>query len=70
MGGLHIVTTDPAPTKEYFPIVTLHTIVQLAPNVAPLLTNVSRYSSLRAIADRGLYTLVNTALGPQKNTLF
>nr|AGM38858.1 hypothetical protein [Glaesserella parasuis] len=41
------------------------TIVQLAPNVAPFFTIVSRYSLLRSMRERGLYTLVKTILGPQ-----
>ncbi|MOA45496.1 hypothetical protein D3C78_1678980 [compost metagenome] len=46
-------------------MVTPQTIVQLAPSVAPFLTKVSRYWSLRSIRERGLYTLVKTMLGPQ-----
>ena len=44
----------PAPTKANSPIVTPQMMVQLAPNVAPLLTRVSRYSLLRATIDLGL----------------
>jgi hypothetical protein len=50
------------------PISTPQTIVQLAPNVAPRRTIVSRYSSLRETAERGLYTFVNTMLGPQNTS--
>src|SRR5690606_39565429 len=55
-------------------MVTPHTMVQLAPSVAPFFTSVSRYWSLRSMSERGLYTLVNTMLGPQntpssRNTL-
>jgi len=51
-----LVDSDPAPaaTKAYSPTVTPHTNVQLAPRVAPFLTNVSRYSCFRVTAERGL----------------
>ena len=55
----------PAPTKAYRPMVTPQTIVQLAPSVAPRLSNVGRNSSMRRTSLRGLNTLVNTMDGPQ-----
>ena len=36
----------------------------ISARVAPRSTKVLRYSSLRLTAERGLYTLVNTTLGP------
>jgi len=42
--------------------------VQFAPSVAPRCTSVGRYSLLRATAERGLCTLVNTMLGPQNTS--
>src|SRR5690554_625843 len=62
---MSLLTTAPAPTKANSPTVTPQTMVQLAPSVAPFFTRVSRYSSLRSMSERGLYTLVNTMLGPQ-----
>jgi hypothetical protein len=44
------------------------TIVQLAPSVAPRRTSVRRYSFFRGTADRGLWTLVKTMLGPQNTS--
>ena len=58
-------TTAPAP--EDVTTVTIN-IVQFAPSVAPCSTTVVRYSSLRLTAERGLYTLVKTMLGPQKTS--
>src|SRR5450631_4046515 len=63
------VTTAPAPTKAYAPIVTPHTIVALAPMVAPSLTTVRSKLARRLTAARGVRTLVNTAEGPT-NTSF
>src|SRR5207302_5373381 len=62
------LTTAPAATKAYSPIVVPHTIVQLAPMLAPRFTRVRRYSFLRTIWLRGLMTLVNTMEGPQKTS--
>ena len=45
-----------------------HTIVQFAPRDAPFLTKVFRYSCFLLMAERGLYTLVKTMLGPQKTS--
>ena len=62
------MTTAPAPTKAWAPIVVPQTIVQLAPSVAPRSTSVRRYSALRGTAERGLKTLVKTMLGPQNTS--
>ena len=59
-------TTAPAPMKLYSPSVTPQTMVALAPIVDPRLTQVRWNSCLREISLRGLITLVNTQLGPQK----
>src|SRR5262245_34472631 len=45
--GMSCVTTAPAPTNAYSPIVTPHTIVEFAPKDAPCLTSVRRYSDFR-----------------------
>ena len=66
--GTSCVTTAPAATKAYSPTVWPQTTVQLAPSVAPRRTTVRRYSCLRVTAERGLSTLVNTMLGPQKTS--
>src|SRR6266511_5840529 len=66
--GTSFTTTAPAPIKAYFPIVTPHTIVQLAPRVAPCRTRVGRSSSIRLIWLRGLNTFVNTIEGPQNTS--
>ena len=63
------MTTAPAPTKAYSPSVMPHTMVALAPIVAPRRTRVRRYSSLRATAARGLWILVKTMLGPQNRSV-
>src|SRR5262245_1992842 len=49
-------------------MVTPHTMVLLAPSVAPHLTSVGRSSSRRLISLRGLYTFVNTIDGPQNTS--
>jgi hypothetical protein len=54
--------------KEYLPIVCPHTMVLLAPNVAPFRTNVDWYSCFRETWLRGFTTLVNTIDGPQKTS--
>ena len=68
--GLHI-TIHHCPGTDEGMVTTCvpQTIVQLAPSAAPCSTTVVRYSSLRLTAERGLYTLVNTMLGPQKHRL-
>jgi hypothetical protein len=66
--GTSRVTTDPAPTKLYCPRVCPHTMVALAPMLAPRITTVSRYSSRREMWERGFNTLVNTEEGPQKTS--
>ena len=66
--GTSRLTTAPAPTKAYSPIVVPQTMVQLAPSVAPRCTRVRRYSCLRDTAERGLSTLVKTMLGPQNTS--
>ena len=45
--GTSRLTTAPAPTKAYSPIVLPQTMVLLAPSVAPRWTRVRRYSALR-----------------------
>ncbi len=53
--------------NECSPIVIPHTIVALAPIVAPFRTRVlSNFRFLRGKAERGLMTLVKTQDGPQK----
>jgi serine acetyltransferase len=47
------------------PMVIPQTIVQFAPRVDPFFTSVSLYSFFLSTKARGLYTLVNTMLGPQ-----
>src|SRR5215467_2740879 len=66
--GTSRVTTAPAPTKAYSPIVTPQTIVEFAPKDAPRLTSVWRYSDLRFTWLRGVMTFVNTIEGPQKTS--
>lgn len=61
-----LVTTAPAPIKEYSPISFPQTMVAFAPMEAPRLTRVLLYSCLRTIALRGLITFVNTMDGPRK----
>lgn len=62
--GTSLVTTLPAPTNAYSPILTPHTTVTFPPNDAPRPTTVSLYSDLRLMNARGFTTLVNTADGP------
>ena len=65
--GTSRVTTAPAATKAHSPTVTPQTMVALAP-ISPffyqgfrvILTGIPRKSG------RGVFTLVNTQLGPQK----
>src|SRR5690606_41077978 len=64
--GTSPVTTAPAPTKAYSPMVAPQTMVAFAPMLAPRRTRVGRYSFLRATSERGFTTLVNTHEGPQK----
>src|SRR5881394_3219804 len=59
--GTSRVTTAPAPTRQYGPRVRPHTTVAFAPRVAPRPTRVGRYSALREMNARGVFTLVNTA---------
>src|SRR5690349_14388416 len=54
--------------KEYSPRVTPHTIVALAPMVAPRRTRVVLYSFFRSTWLRGLITFVNTIDGPQNTS--
>ena len=54
--------------KLYSPSVTPHTTVALAPMLAPRRTRVGWYSDFRETWLRGLITLVNTQLGPQKTS--
>jgi hypothetical protein len=62
------VTTAPAATNAYRPIVWPQRIVEFAPRLAPRLTSVRRYSSFRDTWLRGLITLVNTIDGPQNTS--
>src|SRR5438105_1652142 len=63
--GTSRVTTAPAPTNAYSPMVTPQTMVALAPMVAPRRTIVSPNSSRFFLnPTRGRSTLVKTALGP------
>lgn len=66
--GTSRVTTLPAPTRAYSPIVTPHTTVTLAPIDAPRHRRVGRYSFFRLMKARGFMTLVNTADGPTKTS--
>ena len=64
-----MVTTAPAPIKEYWPMVIPQSMVALAPIVAFSRTKVGRISFFRGIELLGLITFVKTQEGPQK-TLF
>src|SRR5689334_553956 len=66
--GTSLVTTAPAPTKQYSPSVVPQTIVAFAPIDEPRRTSVLRYSFLRDTWLRGFITLVNTIDGPQKTS--
>jgi hypothetical protein len=50
--------------KAYSPMVAPHTMVALAPMLAPRFTSVGAYSSFRLTSERGFTTLVKTAEGP------
>src|ERR1700690_2079411 len=63
-GATSRVTTVPAATNAYSPIVTPLTIVALAPMVAPRPTTVGSIMALRLTDARGVPTFVNTAEGP------
>src|SRR4051812_46372003 len=65
---MSFVTTAPAPTNANAPTVWPQTTVELAPRLAPRLTSVCRYSSLRDTWLRGLITFVNTIEGPQNTS--
>ena len=63
-----MVTTAPAPIKEYSPKVLPHTIVALAPMVAPFFTNVFLSSFILGMPLLGFITFVKTHEGPQKTS--
>src|SRR5215475_14208789 len=63
-----LVTTAPAPTNAYSPIVTPQTIVEFAPKDAPRRTSVRWYSDFRLTWLRGVITFVKTMDGPQKTS--
>jgi hypothetical protein len=66
--GTSRVTTAPAPTIAYGPIVTGATSTHPAPSVAPRPTRVSSQSGARTNAARGRFTFVKTTAGPTKTS--
>jgi len=66
--GTSLTTTAPAPTTAYAPIDVPHTIVALAPIVAPRPTRVGSNSVLRDTCARACLTLVNTHDGPRNTS--
>ena len=61
--GTFFVTTDPAPTRAFFPIIIPGRIVEFAPILAPCLIS----GPLRFFftsGDRGYFAFVRTTLGP------
>ena len=62
---MSLVTTLPAPTNAYSPIVCPATIVELAPIDAPFLIKVFKNKS-GYILERGTLSLVKVTLGPMK----
>src|SRR5574343_1411654 len=62
-GGTSFVTTDPAPTTAFSPMITPQRIVLLAPIVAPFLTRV--LAKLPFLFALGCFTLVKTVCGPR-----
>src|SRR5258708_15928858 len=67
-GATSVLTTAPAPTKEYSPRVTPLTMVAFAPMEEPRFTSVRRYSPFRDTWLRGVSTLVKTMDGPQNTS--
>src|SRR5690349_19947583 len=67
-GATSCLTTAPAPTNAYSPIVTPQITVALAPMVAPFLTWVATYSARRDTCARACTTLVNVHDGPRKTS--
>ncbi|MDN3649303.1 hypothetical protein QWZ13_10295 [Reinekea marina] len=63
MSATSFVTTEPAPTIEFSPIVIPGNTVALAPMLAPFLIVIPRNLSGYCF-DRGITSLVNVTFGP------
>jgi len=75
-GGTSFVTTLPAPTIAFSPMVTPHKIVELVPMEAPFLTNVGTTCQSASVCkppfgtvERGYLSLINETLWPIKTLL-
>ena len=66
--GTSLVTTEPAPTRAYAPIVIPATMVEFAPMEAPSQTLVFETRSSLQMRERGYRSLVKHTCGPM-NTL-
>jgi len=65
LSGISLVTTEPAPISEFFPMV-MGSITEPAPILAPLLTIV--FNNFQSVLIFGYLSLVNVTCGPMNTS--
>ena len=65
LSGISLVTTEPAPISEFFPMV-MGSITEPPPILAPLLTIV--FNNFQSVLTFGYLSLVNVTCGPIKTS--